>query len=321
MTHPDNLIHPLPDQALDFGITLIDTALERAGMAGCYVVQEGDRAVVIETGTAHTVPRILAALHKLGVPRENVDFVMPTHVHLDHAGGAGALMRELPHAQLVMHPRGARHMIDPSQLIAGATTVYGADELERMYGEIVPVPEARVLIAEDEFTLDWQGRRFRFIDSPGHAKHHYCVWDSSSQGWFTGDTFGLSYRELDLDGQPFLIATTTPVQFDPDAWNLTLDRLLAAKPQRMFLTHYGMVNQVEKLANDLRGDLQTYRDIANRLAASEDRHANIKQALADHTMQRLQKHNPQLGKASMLAVLAFDLELNTQGLEVWLDKR
>ena len=117
---------------------------------------------------------------------------MPTHVHLDHAGGAGTLMQALPSAKLVMHPRGAQHMINPSKLIAGATAVYGAAAVQKMYGDMVAVPESRVIVAEDGFKLDLNGRELEFIHTPGHANHHYSIWDSLSRGFFTGDTFGLS---------------------------------------------------------------------------------------------------------------------------------
>jgi glyoxylase-like metal-dependent hydrolase (beta-lactamase superfamily II) len=110
----------------EHGITCIDTLQERAGLACCYLVRRGDDCAFIETGTAPGVPRLLR-------------YVIPTHVHLDHAGGAGALMRALPAAKLVAHPRGARHLIDPAKLIAGAEAVYGGEAVRRMYGEIVPV--------------------------------------------------------------------------------------------------------------------------------------------------------------------------------------
>ena len=202
-----------------------------------------------------------------GLARERVRYVIPTHVHLDHAGGAGLLMRALPNAKLVVHPRGARHLIDPGKLIAGASAVYGADAVQRMYGEIAPVPEARVIVADDGLRLPDGDGALEFIDSPGHARHHFCVWDAASRGFFTGDSFGLSYREFDTAAGPFVMPTTTPVQFEPEAWRQTLARLLAYAPQWMYLTHYGRVGEVPRLARELGDGIARYERIATELAA------------------------------------------------------
>src|SRR5690606_24907183 len=110
-----------------------------------------------------------------------------------------------------VHPRGARHMADPSRLIASATTVYGETEFNRLYGTIRPVDPHRIITAPDGFTLDFNGRPLVFFDTPGHARHHYCVFDQKSQSVFTGDTFGISYREFDVEGMEFVFPATTPV--------------------------------------------------------------------------------------------------------------
>ncbi|MGI9303292.1 MAG: MBL fold metallo-hydrolase, partial [Gammaproteobacteria bacterium] len=237
---------------LGHGITCVDTAYIRPALAACYLLVENAQAAFIDTGTNYTVPSLLELLAIKGVAREDVVYVMPTHVHLDHGGGAGELMRQLPNAELVIHPRGARHMIDPAKLTAGATAVYGEKEFRKSFGELVPVPESRVIVADDGFELDFNGRRLSFLDTPGHARHHYCVYDETSEGFFTGDTFGISYRELDGADGAFIIPTTPPTQFDPQAWCQSLDRLMSYEPRRMYLTHFGMVTGVPRLADDLR---------------------------------------------------------------------
>jgi glyoxylase-like metal-dependent hydrolase (beta-lactamase superfamily II) len=307
---------------LGFGIHCIDTEQGRPNLACCYLLQQGDEAALIECGTAHSVPGILAVIEALGLTREQVRYVMPTHVHLDHAGGAGLLMRELPRAELVIHPRGARHMIDPSKLIAGATAVYGADAMPRMYGDILPVPAERVIEAADGFGVSVGGRKLVCVDTPGHAAHHYSIWDEASRGFFTGDTFGLSYRVFDGPQGPYVMPTTTPVQFDPEAWERTLDRYLAHDPQRMFLTHYGCVENVPRLAGELRQGLTDYRRLATSLAnAGGERHAALKRALMDYSLGVLQRREVPLNESAARDWLEFDLELNTQGLEVWLDRQ
>jgi glyoxylase-like metal-dependent hydrolase (beta-lactamase superfamily II) len=303
------------------GITCVDTLQERAGLACCYLLRRGRDYAFIETGTAPGVPRLLALLEARGIPRDGLRYVIATHVHLDHAGGAGLLMRELPAAKLVVHPRGARHLIDPAKLIAGAQAVYGPAAVQRMYGEILPVAEDRVIVADDGARLPLGESELLFVDSPGHARHHFCVWDPVSRGFFTGDSFGLSYREFDGPGGPFLFPTTTPVQFEPEAWMQTLDRLLAFAPQRMFLTHFGCVEDVPRLAQVLRAGIQRYQRIAEQLAQRPNRHAVLVEALAADALRELAMLDAPVSEARARKLLAFDMELNAQGLEVWLDAR
>jgi len=308
-----------PTQDLGFGITCVDTLQERPGLACCYLLQRGDDVALIECGTAHGVPGLLALLQQRGIDRARVRYVIPTHVHLDHAGGAGLLMQELPAAQLVAHPRGARHLIDPSKLIAGATAVYGAEAVQRMYGDILPVAESRVIVAGDDHRLAFGDGELCFVDSPGHARHHFCVWDAASRGFFTGDTFGLSYREFDGPQGPFLMPTTTPVQFEPQAWMQTLDRLLSFAPERMFLTHYGCVENVPQLAESLRAGLQRYQALAHDTAQAPDRHAVLFEALMGDALTQLAALASPVDAATARKLLNFDIELNAQGLEFWLD--
>lgn len=306
-------------------VSCIDTELQRAGLACCYLVRGGarsrDRYAFIECGTSVAVPGLKAVLAARGIGLDQIDYVIPTHVHLDHAGGAGMLLRDCPNARLVIHPRGARHMIDPSALIAGATAVYGPDDMAALYGEIVPVPAERVIEAADNFVLDFGGRELLFIDSPGHARHHFSVWDVQSRGWFTGDTFGLSYRQFDGPNGPYLMPTTTPVQFEPEAWLATIGRYLAVDPQFMYLTHYGRVGNVAQLAADLGGGIAMYQSIALHLADVPDRHTRIAEALMLYSLEELAANASPVADDVAREWLAFDIELNTQGLEVWLDKQ
>src|SRR6186713_2213283 len=145
-------------ERLDHGIHVVDTGFHRPRYDAAYLIVEKGRAAFIDTGTNHAVPRLLAALDLVGLAPEAVDMVIPTHVHLDHAGGAGLLMQQLPRARLVVHPRGARHLIDPAQLVAGATAVYGQEEMDRSYGTLVGVAAERVVTTADGMTLALAGR-------------------------------------------------------------------------------------------------------------------------------------------------------------------
>ena len=310
-------------QTVAEGIYCIETGLYRHGLAACYLIRSGDRLAFVDTGTAHSVPGLLEVVADIGLAPAHVDYVIPTHVHLDHAGGAGALMAACPNARLVAHPKGAPHLIDPSKLAAGARAVYGEAGFARAFGTLTPVPEQRVSIAEDGRRIDLAGRELIFIDTPGHANHHGCLFDIASGGMFTGDTFGISYREFDTPAGPWLFAPTTPVAFDPDAWQRSLDRMLAFEPVAMYLTHYGRVDQPAQLADDLRASI---RDLAALALTEEDaadagRQTRIKQAVCEHLLADARRHGCQMDDEEMAALLAVDLELNAQGLEVWLQRR
>ncbi|WP_088278770.1 MBL fold metallo-hydrolase [Ideonella sp. A 288] len=306
-------------QSLGDGLHVIDTGFHRSLFDASFLIVEDGHAAFVDTGTNFAVPRLLAALADLGLAPEAVDFVIPTHVHLDHAGGVGLLMQSLPRARVLVHPRGARHMVDPSQLFQGALAVYGADEMARSYGTLVPVDASRVQATDDGMVVALAGRPLRFIDTPGHARHHHCIWDERTRGWFTGDTFGLSYREFDTANGPWILPTSTPVQFDPDALRASVRRLLEAEPQWMYLTHFGRVGDVARLAGSLGEQLDAMVALALRLKDAPARHEALKAGMAALYRAQLQRH----GVAAIedgLAGLALDIELNAQGLAVWLDR-
>lgn len=301
------------------GIHTIDTGFERPAFDASHLIVEGGRAAFVDTGTNSSVTRLLAALAEHGLAPHAVDWVILTHVHLDHAGGAGALMRELPTARLVVHPRGARHMIDPAALVAGAVGVYGAENVAATYGTVLPVPQERVVAAADGFVADLAGRPLLCLDTPGHAKHHLCIWDARSRAFFTGDTFGLSYREFDTARGAFIIASSTPVQFDPDAMRASIGRLLGYEPQAMYLTHYGRVGDVRRLAQDLERWIGRMVAIARAAQAEPDRHSAVCAALGDAYVAAARDHGCALSEAQVRQLLAIDIELNAQGLGIWLD--
>ena len=307
---------------LDQEIVCIDTGYGRSMLDAAYLLRQGERAAFVDTGTYQCVPRFLQVLAYYGIPRTSVDYVIPTHAHLDHAGGAGELMRQLPQARLVAHPRAAPHLIDPSRLIAGTRAVYGEQGFRARFGEVVPVPAERVLQAPDGYVLELNGRRLEFVDSPGHARHHFCIYDAKSRGFFTGDTFGISYREFDTANGAFVFATTTPPQFEPQVWQTTLDRLLAYHPERMYVTHFGRVDEVARLAEDLRQSIRAFTDIALQADAVDgERNAQMERRMLAHLLDRLRAHGCALPEARAKELLAMDVELNVQGLEVWLARR
>lgn len=302
------------------GVATIDTGYQRPAFCAAYLVVQDGRAAFVDTGPARSVPRLLAELDARGLRREAVDWVILTHVHLDHAGGAGELMRALPNATLVVHPRGAPHMIDPARLAASARQVYGDEEFERSYGELVPVPAERVVAAADGHVVELAGRRLRCVDTPGHARHHLAVWDARSRGWFGGDVFGISYRELDTPRGAFVIPTSSPVQFDPDAMKDSVRRMLAEAPARVYLTHYGEVSDCQRLGTDLIAQVDAMAALARSLARDPDRHGRLIEALTRLYVERAQRHGVKDAATQVPTLLAMDIELNAQGLGVWVDR-
>ena len=302
------------------GVYLVDTLYVRPGLAASHIVVDGDRAAFIDTGPAPAAPRLLAALDELRLAREQVDYVFLTHVHLDHAGAAGQLIEALPNAKAVLHPRGAPHMIDPARLIAGSIQVYGEERYRALYGEVLPIPAGRVVVTEDGTRLELGRRTFEFIDAPGHAKHHHCPIDLDHREVYSGDNFGICYRDLDTAAGPFMLPTTTPVQFDPDAFHATIDRLMSYRPPRVFQTHFGPVDQLERLARDLHATIVELVRIARQHARAPDRRARIEADMFRWISVRLDEHGYTGDRAQRHALLDEDVRLNTAGLEVWLDR-
>ena len=303
------------------GIVALDSGMVRSLMAACYVLETDDAVALIEVGTNASVERILKVLESRGRSPDEVSHVIVTHVHLDHAGGAGELMARLPNAQFVVHPRGARHMIDPSRLEASARGVYGDEAFDAMYGTLRPVPEHRVITMEDGQSLSVGDRPLLFIDTPGHARHHFCVWDERTKGWFTGDTFGVSYRDFDTQNGHFIFPTTTPIQFDPPALITSIDRMLEQSPQNMYLTHYGRVRNVAEMACKMKAGVQQLVEIAETHVADDNRTQSIRTAIMDWLYTGARDHGVTLPEMRVREILQIDVVLNTQGVEYWLDHR
>ncbi len=240
---------------------------ERAGVAAAYLVVEGDEAAFVETNTSLAVPRLLATLEQAGVGPEQVRYIVITHVHLDHAGGAGLLMRRCPNATLLAHPKAAVHVVDPARIIAGAKQVYGGERFADLYGEIVPVAEDRVRIMADGEQLRWGSRTWTFLHTRGHANHHFVLHDDVADAVFTGDAFGIHYPDAQVKG-PFAFPSTTPTDFDPEAAHASLDRIVATGAARVFPTHFGQHTDLAGLAAQMHPMITAHAGIVAQADAS-----------------------------------------------------
>lgn len=303
------------------GIVAIDTEYSRPQQDASHLIIEAGRAAFVDTGVNSSVPLLLAALRAQQLDVGDVDYVILTHIHLDHAGGAGTLMQELPNATCVVHRYGARHMIDPARLVAGTEAVYGVEETRLVYGKILPIDEARILIPEDGEWLSLNGRELQFLNTEGHARHHHVIFDPASQGVFTGDSFGVSYRELDTDNGAIIFPTATPVQFDPVEAHVSVDRIMGCEPGQLYLTHYSRVRDTERLAADMHRGIDAYVALAEQYEHDDDRSRKLRAALFDYYIERLDEHGFEAGTEVAHQVLDLEVELNAQGLEVWLERR
>ncbi|MEM1403137.1 MAG: MBL fold metallo-hydrolase [Pseudomonadota bacterium] len=305
-------------QQFDHGIACIDALYTEPGIACLYALIDEGECAIIETGTNHSVPNIQASLADLGVDLEQVRYVIPTHVHLDHAGGAGALMELAPNAELLIHPRGARHMIDPARLIASSIQVYGEKAFYDLYGEIVPIPEARVRIMEDGDSVKLGNRELRFTHLRGHADHHFCIFDSGCEGWFTGDMFGVSYERQRFGSGAFVMPATTPTQFEPSLYAQSIDRLASANPRRMFLTHYGELPFSPMQAELLKKQLDTYEGLGRGYNGDLSELEQQVIGVTEDALATLVDKEAALEEAEKLA---FDVALNAQGIAWWANRQ
>lgn len=301
-------------QTLDGGITCIDADYVQPGLASFYLMQQGSEYAVIETGTSHSAQRLFSLLDERGIAPEQIRYVIPTHVHLDHAGGAGQMMRKFENATLLIHPRGARHMIAPEKLITSSIAVYGEERFKKLYGEILPVPQERVLEMGDGSAVELAGRRLEFRHTRGHANHHFCLWDESTRGWFTGDMFGVCYPWWRFASEDFVLPATTPTQFDPEAYQASLQLLADYAPKYMYLTHYGRIAYTPEQSRRLGEQVARYKQLA--LDTLQAPHT-LQAAITDYGLEMLGAIDTGVGVEKHRQWLGFDMPLNAQGLQVW----
>ena len=307
--------------SFDDGIVAIDTEYARPLQDASHLVMEGGRAAFIDTGVNSSVPLLIDALHGQDLDVADVDYVILTHVHLDHAGGAGRLMQELPNARCIVHRFGAPHMIDPARLVAGTEAVYGEAKTRETYGTIVPIDEARIDIPEDGDWISLNGRQLQLLNTEGHARHHHVIWDPASKSVFTGDSFGVSYRELDTAAGAIVFPTSTPVQFDPVEAHRSVDRIMGCEPRQLYLAHYSRVTGLDRLAAQMHAGIDTYVAIAEAVENDDDRLAKLRERLFDYYVEQLGEHGYGGGPEGVRSVMEIDVDLNAQGLDVWLERR
>lgn len=319
-THTEH-VHPIVD-----GIFEIETyylGLEK--YAACYLVVARDEVAIIETNTNYAVPRILAALVQLGLKKEQVKYIILTHIHLDHAGGAGLLMQELPHAELVVHPRGRKHMITPEKLIESVKEVYGKEKYVELYGEILPIPAQRVVTGDDGLCLHVGDRDLVLLHMDGHAKHHLIVHDASSQSVFSGDNFGIGYPAFTFGTSRLLFPSTSPIQFEPEQALKTYQRIVDLHPARILLTHYGVFEDIPNGHQQLVRWIEFSTLRASFHYAAGQREHSLLELLRHDLWEQFAKEVFALRGSGLTQVekkmLEVDVDLNAQGIAHYISKK
>ncbi|MBX2848197.1 MAG: MBL fold metallo-hydrolase [Acidiferrobacterales bacterium] len=302
-------------------IFTVDALYHQPQLASIHLIRSNNRIAIVDTGTSHSVAQVNAALDQLGLSFSHVDLIILTHIHLDHAGGASALMALCKNASLVVHPKGARHMVDPSKLIAGTIAVYGEEAFKKLYGEILPIDSERLIIPQDREVVDFSGRSLEFLDTPGHANHHHCIYDIQSNSVFTGDTLGVGYRQLQYDGKVYLSPTTTPVQFNPDALHASIDKVISLNPDWLYLTHYSAVKPTVQNVASLHEQIDNFVLMTEQCSQLSNFESALTQQISNYVAQRCVTELPMIDQEVAQDCLQMDSKLSAQGLVYWWQNR
>ncbi len=295
-------------------LVTIDCDYLGPGIACAYLRIQGDEAAFVETNTNLAVPKLLAALEREGLSPTQVRYIIVTHVHLDHAGGASLLAKACPDATVLAHPRAARHLIDPSKLVASARSVYGAEKFDALYGTIESIDAARVKQLDDGAEVAFGDTHFRFIHTRGHANHHFIVHDPARNSVFTGDTFGLSYPQLQR-AKPFVFPSTSPTDFDTKAAHASIDIVRNLGVDKAALTHFGEISAIEEAAEQLHAWIDVSASLMAQANQGDPANAEslIRAGLISAMDAAAQRAGLPLNAADR-ALLELDVGLNAQGL-------
>ena len=283
-----------------------------AERTGTYVINE-EELTIVDTGPSPSVEHIKAGLEKLGLSLHQVKYIIVTHIHLDHAGGAGLLLQECPNATVVVHPRGARHLADPTRLVTGAKMVYG-ERFSGLFDPVIPVPEERIMVKDEgEFLRIGPDSTLEFLDTPGHAKHHFSIYDPVSNGIFSGDTVGIRYKQLTSDGVDLFLPSTSPNQFDPDAMQSAINRMLKMDLDYIYFGHFGMTDAPNKALKQVAEWLIVFMSEAEAVVSEQKDH----HVLAERLSTRVREHLRELTISddhNVYGLIELDMQVSAMGI-------
>lgn len=304
---------------IDYGSGIYAIDLYEEGKpfrSSAYLIKD-EQLALIETGSANSHEALMRGLGELDVKPEDLDHILVTHVHLDHSGGAGQMMQASPKAVMHAHPRAAQHLVDPSRLISGTRAVYG-EHADEMFGPLIPIEAERVVAEDDGGHLTLGRHTLSFYHTPGHAKHHMCIYDGTSTSLFSGDMVGMRYWP-EYTGWDFVYGfpTTSPVDFDPDTMLASLDRMEQLHPASIFHTHFGETKPAAVAFDFSRRGVQYIRALIDQLPENPD-YQMIQQALSQIIIQDARRQGHPVKNADPLAL---DIMLDAQGILVYIQKK
>ena len=296
-------------------ITTIDCNYVFPEIAASFLMKEGENSIFIETNTSKSIPYLLKELENQSLKKENVKYIIITHVHLDHAGGTSELLKHCPNATVLAHPKAAPHIISPERLVKSSQQVYGEEKFLELYGKIEPVPSDRVKTINDGDTLEFGNRKLTFLHTRGHANHHFVIFDSGTNSIFTGDSFGMGYKNLQLGSKPFLFPSTTPTDYNYEEAIKSIDRIIHTNAERAYLTHFGEWNFMKEGALQLKDMLSKIEEFRLKLSNSDIEDDDLQNHLSNYLKSILSEeiHSRGLGEKE-LEFLRFDIDINAMGL-------
>lgn len=290
---------------------------------GTYVLTESE-LTIIETSASPSVPYIIDGLYELGYSPNDIKYIIVTHIHLDHAGGAGLLLQQCPQAKVIVHPKGQRHLADPSRLIAGARAVYG-DKFDTLFDPIIPIPEDRLIEKHDRETITIsEDCTLTFYDTPGHANHHFSIYHPKVNGMFTGDTVGIRYSTLLEEGVELYLPSTSPNQFDPKKMLSSIELCKNLNLSGIFFGHYGLSKNPVEAYKQLTFWLDEFIEAGEKGYSKGTTTEEKVQITSEELIQRVTIHLEKRGVSRAHVVhklLKLDMEVCSMGLIDYLHKQ
>ncbi|MGJ7923137.1 MBL fold metallo-hydrolase [Neobacillus sp. LXY-4] len=312
-----------PQQLAEKLFLIDDFDLNWHERTGTYVLVE-EELTIIETSASPSIPYLLQGLKDLQLAPEDIKYIIVTHIHLDHAGGAGLLLQHCPNATVVVHPKGARHLADPSRLIAGAQAVYG-EKFSELFDPILPIPTDRLIVMNDQDQLKiGPNCSLTFFDSPGHANHHFSIYYPSGNGIFTGDTAGVFYPQLKRDGVELYLPSTSPNQFDPEKMRESLLKFEEMNLDRIYFGHYGMSTRPNEVYSQVRMWLNIFVEAAEQAYQQHTKFETRVEATIQKILAQVSDYIQTKGIAEdhpAYEVIKLDIDICSKGLIDFLDRK
>jgi glyoxylase-like metal-dependent hydrolase (beta-lactamase superfamily II) len=281
---------------------------------GSYLLAGDNDLVIVDPGPGSVLESLLASIREAGFDPRDVTHILATHVHLDHAGGSGSLVRQLPHARVYTHSKGAPHLLDTTKVVASAARIYG-ERMQLLWGNIESVPRERLHVIEHGDTLHVAGRNLEVHYTPGHAVHHVTFFDANSGEAFVGDVAGVRLQDVDYVRPP-----TPPPDIDLEAWSKSMNLVKGLRPDVLYIGHFGAIRDIDSHFERLHDKLYSWGDFVLGAMRDGKNEAEIITMLIEHTQPELERAagNP---KAIQRYEIATNYAMTVQGyMRYWRKK-